>query len=51
MDFALPRPWPGDADAIKEWDRKMNPVRHKAAQNNLIDDFDAEPFAAPPHQE
>lgn len=28
-DFCLPKPWPGDADAIELWDRTANPLRGK----------------------
>lgn len=27
--FVLPRPWPGDADAIELWDKTANPLRFK----------------------
>lgn len=27
--FALPKPWPGDADAIEMWDKTANPLRGK----------------------
>jgi len=27
--FVLPRPWPGDADAIEMWDKTANPLRFK----------------------
>lgn len=35
-EFVLPRPWPGDADDIQLWDRKVNPLRVKFAQGDLF---------------
>ncbi len=37
FDFVLPRPWPGDAEEIMEWDFKLNPIRHKTIQGSLFD--------------
>lgn len=35
-DFVLPRPWPGDADEIKLWDYKVNPLRTAYMQGDLF---------------
>jgi len=35
-DFELPRPWPGDADDIKQWDYKVNPLRTAYMQGDLF---------------
>lgn len=37
--FVLPRPWPGDADEIKRWDYKVNPLRYKYAQGDLFGSY------------
>ncbi|ENA26973.1 hypothetical protein HMPREF1487_09452 [Pseudomonas sp. HPB0071] len=34
--FPLPRPWPGDAEDIMEWDHKVNPLRFRFAQGDLF---------------
>ncbi|WP_326430292.1 hypothetical protein VQ574_21455 (plasmid) [Stutzerimonas frequens] len=36
FDFALPKPWPGDADDIMRWDAKVNPLRQRFAQGDLF---------------
>ncbi|CAM5368338.1 hypothetical protein SSTU70S_05716 [Stutzerimonas stutzeri] len=36
FEFALPRPWPGDAEDIKQWDRQVNPLRYKFMQGDLF---------------
>lgn len=35
-DFELPRPWPGDADEIRLWDYKVNPLRTAYMQGDLF---------------
>lgn len=36
FDFKLPRPWPGDADDIMQWDRQVNPLRQRFTQGDLF---------------
>lgn len=38
----LPRPWPGDAENIKMWDSKVNPLRFQYAQGDLFGGMAAE---------
>lgn len=38
FEFALPAPWPGDAEAIMEWDKKVNPMSQSLLQGDMFDD-------------
>lgn len=39
FDFVLPRPWPGDAEDIMLWDRKVNPMADRL-QSDLFSQID-----------
>jgi len=36
FDFALPQPWPGDAEEIKQWDRQVNSLHYKFIRGNVF---------------
>ena len=53
-EYALPRPWPGDADDIELWDYKVNPLRTAYTQPDMFDalseqDADAGPSGSDFH--
>lgn len=35
FDFLLPRPWPGEAQAVQDWDELVNPLRQNYRQGVL----------------
>ena len=39
--YTLPRPWPGDAEDIKQWDKQTNPLRSGFAQGDLFGSMDS----------
>ena len=36
FEYALPRPWPGDAEEIMQWDKTVNPLRGAYMQNDMF---------------
>lgn len=36
FEYALPRPWPGDAEEIMQWDQTVNPLRGAYMQSDLF---------------
>lgn len=36
FDFVLPRPWPGDAEDLKQWNYTVNPFRFQSMQRDMF---------------